>query len=339
MKSTNNRRAVIVGIFTLLGLAIFIITILTLGSQRKTFERSITVKSFFDNVNGLQKGNNIWFSGVKVGIIKKVLITGKGQVEVDMNIEEQSKQFIRKDAKAKLSTDGLIGNKIIEIYGGTLTAAEIESGDILATDKLLSTDAMLNTLSQNNDNLLRITNDFKIISSRLVKGEGSIGKLLTDETMVNQINATTSTLQNTARNLERLSHNVSAYAAKLSNKGTLANDLVTDTVIFSRLRETVSQLQQVANTSQAAISNLENAGSTLNNRLNDKNSPVGMLLNDEQSANNIKITLQNLQSASKKLDEDLEAVQHNFLLRGFFKKKAKQEKAASRIVIDTVVSN
>jgi phospholipid/cholesterol/gamma-HCH transport system substrate-binding protein len=339
MKSTNNRRAVIVGIFTLLGLAIFIITILTLGSQRKTFERSITVKSFFDNVNGLQKGNNIWFSGVKVGIIKKVLITGKGQVEVDMNIEEQSKQFIRKDAKAKLSTDGLIGNKIIEIYGGTLTAGEIESGDILATDKLLSTDAMMNTLSQNNDNLLRITNDFKIISSRLVKGEGSIGKLLTDETMVNQINATTSTLQNTARNLERLSHNVSAYAAKLSNKGTLANDLVTDTVIFSRLRETVSQLQQVANTSQAAISNLENAGNALNNGLNDKSSPIGMLLNDEQSANNIKITLQNLQSASKKLDEDLEAVQHNFLLRGFFKKKAKQEKAASRIVIDTVVSH
>ena len=339
MKSTNNRRAVIVGIFILLGLAIFIITILTLGSQRKTFEKSITVKSFFDNVNGLQKGNNIWFSGVKVGIIKKVLITGKGQVEVDMNIEQQSKQFIRKDAKAKLSTDGLIGNKIIEIYGGTLTSGEIESGDIIATDKLLSTDAMMNTLSQNNDNLLRITNDFKIISSRLVKGEGSIGKLLTDETMVNQINATTLTLQTTARNLERLSHNVSAYAAKLSNKGTLANDLVTDTVIFSRLRATVSQLQQVANTSQAAINNLENAGNTLNNGLNDKSSPIGMLLNDEQSANKIKITLQNLQSASKKLDDDLEAVQHNFLLRGFFKKKAKQEKAASRIVIDTVVSN
>jgi phospholipid/cholesterol/gamma-HCH transport system substrate-binding protein len=328
-----------VGIFILLGLAIFIITILTLGSQRKTFEKFITVKSFFDNVNGLQKGNNIWFSGVKVGIIKKVLITGKGQVEVDMSIEQQSKQFIRKDAKAKLSTDGLIGNKIIEIYGGTLTSGEIESGDIIVTDKLLSTDAMMNTLSQNNDNLLRITNDFKIISSRLVKGEGSIGKLLTDETMVNQINATTLTLQNAARNLEKLSHNVSDYASKLSNEGTLANDLVTDTVIFSRLRATVSQLQQVANTSQAAIVNLENAGNTLNNGLNDKNSPIGMLLNDEQSASNIKITLQNLQSASKKLDEDLEAVQHNFLLRGFFKKKAKQEKAASRIVLDTVVSN
>ena len=64
-----------------------------------------------------------------------------------------------------------------------------------------------------------------------------------------------------------------------------------------------------------------------------------MLLNDEQSANKIKGTLQNLQSASKKLDEDLEALQHNFLLRGFFKKKAKQDKENSKIVLDTVVTN
>ncbi|MEO5648715.1 MAG: MlaD family protein [Ginsengibacter sp.] len=339
MKSTNNRRAVIVGIFILLGLAILVITILTLGSQRKTFERSITVKSFFDNVNGLQKGNNIWFSGVKVGTIKKVIITGRGQVEVDLSIDQHSMQFIRKDAKAKLSTDGLIGNKIIEIYGGTLKSGEIEEGDILGTDKLLSTDAMMNTLSQNNDNLLQITSDFKTISRRLVKGEGSIGKLLTDETIINQINATTITLQSAARNLERLSSNVSDYTSKLNNKGTLANDLVTDTVIFSRLRATVTELQEVANTSKLAIGNLEDAGNTLNKGLNDKNSPIGMLLNDEQSAGKIKITLQNLQSASKKLDDDLEAIQHNFLLRGFFKKKARQEKANSRVVLDTVVSH
>ncbi len=339
MKSTNNRRAVIVGIFILLGLAILVITILTLGSQRKTFERSITVKSFFDNVNGLQKGNNIWFSGVKVGTIKKVIITGRGQVEVDLSIDQHSMQFIRKDAKAKLSTDGLIGNKIIEIYGGTLKSGEIEEGDILGTDKLLSTDAMMNTLSQNNDNLLQITSDFKTISRRLVKGEGSIGKLLTDETIINQINATTITLQSAARNLERLSSHVSDYTSKLNNKGTLANDLVTDTVIFSRLRATVTELQEVANTSKLAIGNLEDAGNTLNKGLNDKNSPIGMLLNDEQSAGKIKITLQNLQSASKKLDDDLEAIQHNFLLRGFFKKKARQEKANSRVVLDTVVSH
>ncbi len=332
MKTTNSRRTIIVGIFIFLGLAIFIITILTLGSEKKTFERSITVKTFFDDVNGLQKGNNIWFSGVKVGTIRKVTLTGKGQVEVDMNIEQHSRQFIRKDAKAKISTDGLIGNKIVEIYGGTLQAGEIESGDMLGNQRLLSTEAMMSTLSKNNDNLLAITNDFKVISSRLVEGKGSIGKLLTNDSIVNQLNVTTLTLKRAAENLQKLSSNASVYAAKLNSKGTLANEFVTDTVVFNQLRSTVSQLQEVAATSKEVINNLNTAGNSLNNSLNNlntglnnKNAPIGMLLNDEKSASNIKTILKNLQSSSKKLDDDLEAVQHNFLLRGFFRKKARNQ--------------
>jgi phospholipid/cholesterol/gamma-HCH transport system substrate-binding protein len=338
MKSTGYTRSIIVGIFVFLGVAIFIITVLTLGSQHKTFEKSITVRTFFDNVNGLQKGNNVWFSGVKVGTIKKVNLEENGQVEVEMNIDQASKKFIPKDVKAKLSSDGLIGNKIIEIYGGTPGRSKIEEGDIVGSDKLLSTDAMMNTLSKNNDNILAITNDFKLISSRMASGKGSIGKLLTDETMIDQLNATTIILKRASQNLEKLSENVSVYTAKLNNKGSLANNLVTDTVIFSKLRTTVTQLQNVADSSQLIIANFKTTGNIINNGLNNKNTPAGMLLNDEQSANKIKITLQNLQTASKKLDDDLEALQHNFLLRGFFKKKAKQDKDDSKIMLDTVLT-
>jgi phospholipid/cholesterol/gamma-HCH transport system substrate-binding protein len=338
MKSTGYTRSIIVGIFVFLGVAIFIITVLTLGSQHKTFEKSITVRTFFDNVNGLQKGNNVWFSGVKVGTIKKVNLEENGQVEVEMNIDQASKKFIPKDVKAKLSSDGLIGNKIIEIYGGTPGRSKIEEGDIVGSDKLLSTDAIMNTFSKNNDNILAITNDFKLISSRMASGKGSIGKLLTDETMIDQLNATTIILKRASQNLEKLSENVSVYTAKLNNKGSLANNLVTDTVIFSKLRTTVTQLQNVADSSQLIIANFKTTGNIINNGLNNKNTPAGMLLNDEQSANKIKITLQNLQTASKKLDDDLEALQHNFLLRGFFKKKAKQDKDDSKIMLDTVLT-
>ncbi len=334
-KSTGGSRAVIVGIFVFIGVAIFIVTILTLGSQHKTFAKSITVKSFFDNVNGLQKGNNIWFSGVRVGIIRNVSLRQNGTVEVDMSIEDESVKFIPYDVKAKLSTDGLIGNKIIEIYGGTPNAAKIKEGDIINAEKLLSTEAMMSTLSKNNDNLFAITSDFKIISNRLAQGKGTLGKLLTDETMMDELNATTGILKKAAQNLQQLSTNVDAYTKKLNDKGTLANDLVTDTVIFNKLRATVSRLQNVADSSQRIIANFKTTGDIINTGLKDKNTPAGMLLNDASSAATIKITLQNLQSASKKLDEDLEAVQHNFLLRRFFKKKAKEEQ---RVVLDTVVT-
>ncbi|MEO6838136.1 MAG: MlaD family protein [Ginsengibacter sp.] len=338
MRSTGSRRAVIVGIFIFLGLAIFIVTVLTLGSQKKTFGDSVSVKSFFDNVNGLQQGNNIWFSGVKVGTVKKITLKADGKVEVDINVEKKSAGFIRKDALAKLSTDGLIGNKIIEIYGGTSQAPSIRQGDTLSGAELLSTDAMMKTLSKNNDNVLTITNDLKLITDGIAHGKGSIGKLLSSDELSDNLNNTVLTVQKASANLEKLSANVAAYTSRLNDKGSLANDLVTDTVIFSKLRATVSQLQEVAAQSKDVMSNLQSAGSTLNDGLKNKNAPAGMLLSDEKAATNIKVTLQNLQSASKKLDEDLEAAQHNFLLRGFFKKKAKMDKEDTRVVLDTTLN-
>ena len=338
MRSTNSNRAVIVGIFVVVGLIIMVLTILTLGSQRKTFDKSITVTAFFDHVNPLQKGNNIWFSGVKAGTIKKVYITGKGHVEVDMSISTDARQYIRKDAKAKLSTDGLIGSKIIEIYGGSLKTEEIEEGDILSADIMLSTDDMMNTLAKNNDNFLAISNDLKVITGRISEGKGSIGKLLNDETLADQINATSVMLQKSAKNLEQLTANVSTYTNKLNSKGTLPNELMNDTIIFNRLRMTVKSLQAVTDSSRIAINNLKIAGNTLNEGLQNKKAPLGMLLSDEQSADKIKGTLNNLQDASKKLDENMEALQHNFLLRGFFKKKAKADQEGMRVVLDTVVS-
>lgn len=337
MRSSGSSRAVIVGIFTLLGIAIFVVTILTLGSQRKTFTDSIVVKSYFGNVNGLQKGNNIWFTGVKVGTIHSINIIQTGTVEVKMNIDESAKKFIHTDARAKLSSDGLIGNKIIEIYGGTAQAPVVKSGDVLQTDKLFSTDELMSTLSKNNDNLLAITGNLKTITSQIADGKGTIGKLLTDETLSNQINQIAERLNHSAENLEVLSKAAANYTAKLNQPGSLANDLVTDTTIFNNLRAVTNKLKVLTDSSQLVINNLNAAGGTLKNGLQNSETPLGYLLNDKQASDKLKVTLTNLQSASKKLDEDLEALQHNFLLRGFFKKKAKQEQREGRTVLDTIV--
>lgn len=325
MKSTKNTRAVVVGFFILLGLAILIVTILTLGGQHKTFEKSITVKAVFDDINGLQKGNNIWFSGVKIGTVKKIAFYGNAQVEVDMNIEENSRQYIRKNAKAKISSDGLIGNKIIVITSGASKSPSVENGDLLGVERALNPDEMMSTLQSNNKNLLEITNDFKVVSRGIMQGKGTVGKLLTDETLINELRSTMGLLKNASVNAQKLSSNMASYTARLQTKGTLANDLVTDTTIFSRLRSTTAQIEEVSRTANTVVNNLNNATNGLNNSLTNKSTPIGLLLNDEDVAADMRVTLHNLQTSSIKLDEDLEAVQHNFLLKGFFKKKAKTE--------------
>ena len=325
MKSTKNSRAVIVGIFILLGIAILVVTILTLGSQRKTFQKSIVVRAVFDDINGLQKGNNIWFSGVKIGTVKKISFYGNSQVEVDMNIEENSKEYIRKNAKARISSEGLIGNRIIAIDPGAAKSPPVENGDMIGVEKAFSPDEMMNTLQSNNKNLLEITNDFKIVSRGIAQGKGTAGRLLTDNRLIDDLHATLLILRKTATNAQRITSSVADYASQLQRKGTLANDLVTDTIVFSRLKATATQMQEVSATANSVVTNLSNTTKNLNTSLNNRNTPVGMLLHDEDAATDIRVTLRNMQTASIKLNEDLEAVQHNFLLRRFFKKKAKKE--------------
>lgn len=325
MKSTRNTRAVVVGIFIFLGVAILIVTILTLGGQQKTFQKSIVVRAIFDDINGLQKGNNIWFSGVKIGTVKKIAFYGTAQVEVDMNIDEAARQYIRKSAKARISSDGLIGNKIIVIYSGAAKSPPVDEGDMIGVEKASNPDEMMITLQSNNRNLLDITNDFKVITRRISEGKGTVGKLLTDETMIGELETTMSMLRKASVNAQRLSLNMSEYTAKLQTKGTLANDLITDTTIFSRLKTTSSQIEEVSRRAGSIVDNLNNTTLEIGRNLNNPNTPAGMLLKDENAAADIRVTLHNLQTASIKLDEDLEAVQHNFLLKGFFKKKEKQE--------------
>ena len=328
MKTTPKRRATIVGLFIFLGLIFLLAGILTIGNLHSTFSRKVAVTAVFDDVNGLQAGNNVWFSGVKIGTVKKLSFYGDSRVLVEMRLEEKSQQYIRKDAKAKISTDGLIGNKIIVIYGGTQASPQVEDGDALGIENQTSTEEMMNVLQENNRNLLKITTDFKNVSSKIASGEGSLGKLIQDESLYRSMDATMASLKRSSNHAEQLTAAVADYSSKLNKEGTLANELVTDTVLFSQIQASARQLQQTMVIATAAADYLKTTTISMSKaaeNLNEKDSPAGLLLNDEQAAANLKGTLKNLESGSKKLDEDLRALQDNFLLRRYFKKKRKAE--------------
>jgi phospholipid/cholesterol/gamma-HCH transport system substrate-binding protein len=326
MSESPNRRGVLVGFFVLLGIIFFVAGILMVGNLHETFKNKMEVVSFFDDVNGLQKGNNVWFSGVKIGTVSSLRFYGKSQVEVRIKIDTKTQQYIRQDAMVKISTDGIIGNKILIIYGGTSTAPEILEGDTLGVEKTFSTEDMINTLQENNKNFLAITNDFKAISKGLVAGEGTIGKLLKDDAVYANINATTASLQLASAKAQALVASLATFSANLNKKGTLANELSTDTVIFNSVKASVLQLQQMADTASAFIAELKKAGT-------NPNSTIGVLLRDEESGARMKETIKNLESSSQKLDEDLKAAQSSFLLKGYFKKKAKEEAKASEMPV------
>lgn len=319
MNESPNKRAVIVGVFVLVGILFLIAGILTIGNLHSTFSTKLHVTTLFDDVGGLQKGNNIWFSGVKIGTIKKVEFYGESKVRVIMSIDEKAQQYIRKDAKVKVSSDGLIGNKILVIYGGSSTALAVQENDTLGVEKTFSTEDMMNTLQENNKNLVSITGNLKVISQDLSDGKGSIGKLIKDETLYNNLASTGASLKNASDKANQVMSSLSGFTSGLNKKGTLANQLVTDTVVFSSLKRSAAKLNVITDTAAAMVS-------SLNSATRNPKTPAGVILHDEEAGAHLKSTLKNLDSGSKKLDEDLEAAQHSFLLKKYFKKKAKAEK-------------
>ena len=107
-----NKRAVIVGLFIFIGILVFMASILSVGNLHSTFVKKIGVTVLFDDVNGLQAGNNIWFSGVKIGTVKKLNFYGESQVKVQMKIDEKAQQYIRKDAKVKMTEPYLVSHTV-----------------------------------------------------------------------------------------------------------------------------------------------------------------------------------------------------------------------------------
>ena len=309
MNEPVNKRATVVGIFILVGIILLIGSILTIGNLHSTFTRKMRISTLFADVNGLHEGNNIWFSGVKIGTVKKMEFYGKSKVKVLMDININSKQFIRKDAAVKIGTDGLIGNKILIIYGGTSNVSEIQEGDTLLNETILSTEDMMNTLQQNNLNILLLT-------KKLSKGEGTIGKLLQNDSMYYKLFATINSVQMASANAQNVLASLSTFTEKINKKGNLVNTLVSDTLLFKSLQQSVFKIQNIADTATVFIDNLKKAST-------NTKSPIGVLLYNEQSGNSLKTIISTLETSSVKLDQNLEALQHSFLLKGFFKKKGK----------------
>ena len=323
------KRSVIVGIFVFVALVIFVLGVMTLGGQKNLFNKGASIHAVFTEVNGLQPGNNVWYAGVKVGTVQSISFNKEGKVDVTMNINESSLPIIRQDAKATIGAEGFIGNKIVVLSGGSAAAPVVQNGSTVQTGSSLTTEEIMATLQENNRNILVITNNFKTLSDKMLKGEGSVGKLLNDEQLYRDLQTSMASLRIAAANAQTLAANVTNYTDKLTAKGSLANDLVTDTVIFSRLRSTVREIDALAATAGNVVNNLQATSQNLNQQLSDPSSPAGVLLNDKQAAADIKATLRNLQTSTQKLDENMEALQHNFLLRGFFRRKAKEANTAN----------
>jgi phospholipid/cholesterol/gamma-HCH transport system substrate-binding protein len=124
-----------VGLFVLVALAAFLGLIYALGARSRLFEARFTVHADFTEVGGLAEGATVRLAGVQIGRVTGVHLPGQpgGKVRIDLNIARQFGDRVRKDSMARIDTQGLLGDKIIEVTVGTPQAPPVQPGDVLAS--------------------------------------------------------------------------------------------------------------------------------------------------------------------------------------------------------------
>ena len=286
------------GLFVAVGLALFVIAIFIIGKQKNLFNPVFKLSTTFYNVSGLQVGNNIRFSGINVGTVDRISIINGSTVMVDMLIRKEIKQFIKSDCKVAVGSEGLIGDRLLIISQGSADAPLAEDGKMLSSTEPVETDAIIASLQVTAGHTEVITKQLAEVMLKINSGRGTLGRLIHDTIIAENINQTIGNFQN----------------ASTEMKGMIVSTKDDISAIMK-------SVQTTADNAQASTKQLEN----IMVNINSGNGTLGRLLRDTVTSQNIDNTILNLKNSSKGLDENMEALKHNFLLRGYFKKKAKEE--------------
>jgi phospholipid/cholesterol/gamma-HCH transport system substrate-binding protein len=211
MKKTAGNK-IRLGIFVSISITLFIAAIYLIGQRQQLFSNTFHISGIFKNINGLQVGNNVHFSGINVGIVDDIQQMTDSTVRVDMLIDAKSKKFMKKNAKALIGSDGLMGNKIVQIIPGPPSSQELSNNDFIATTQSTSIDDILLKIKVTADNAANITDDLAIIMKNIREGKGTIGKIFMDSTLAQTLGDAITNIKQGAggfkQNMDAAGHNV-----------------------------------------------------------------------------------------------------------------------------------
>lgn len=316
----QNKQNVKLGAFVLTGIVLFLITVFFLGKESTVFSKTFSVSAVFKNVEGLKEGDNVWLSGVKIGTVKSVRIVSEGKVVVTLSLKEKQNEFIRKNATAYVGSDGLVGNKIVVIRPGNAPNV-IHDNDTINSFSPTDTQELFNIAKEIGTNTRSLTDDLKLISAKINRGEGVVGELLHEGQLSAEVRGLIVSLRKASENTNQATADLKQLTGEISNGKGLVTKLIKDTTYVDTFTTTMANISRVSENSKIMTEELRQ----LISKVNSEDNAIGVLLADTTFANKLKVTLDNAESASLKLDQNMEALKHNFLLRGYFRKQARAE--------------
>ncbi|WP_422080946.1 MlaD family protein [Ulvibacterium sp.] len=310
------------GIFVIIGTLLLVIAAYLVGNQQNLFGNTYTINAVFKNVNGLQKGNNVRYAGINIGTVSGIEMRNDTAIRVSMLIQEKMQKHIKTNAIATIGSDGLVGSMVINVVPGNGTAPLIRSGDEILTISKIATVDMLNTLSVTNENAAQLTQDLLKVTASLNRGEGTLGRLLNDTLMANNLQRTLINLKKASFGANTTISQLNDIAKKFNSNESVMGVLLSDSISAVKMQRIIAHLE-------ASSSELSGMSKDLNRvvgDIKDGNGALSYLATDTTLVSQLQSTMQNVEQGVERFNQNMEALKHNFLTRGYFRKLEKQER-------------
>ncbi|HRP57819.1 MAG TPA: MlaD family protein [Agriterribacter sp.] len=320
-KSFSNLK---LGAFVIAGLAFLILLLYMIGKNRNLFGATFSIKAHFRNVQGLTAGNNVRYAGIQVGTVKKVYILDDGRVEVELLIENSMKQYIRKNARVTIATDGLMGNKVISIVPEAGDAERIAPGDILTTRSSPDLDNMVSTLSGTNNDLAIIAAELKSTLLR-INNSTALWDLLNDSSLVRNLSASVANIRSATAGANAMVSDLNGLVLDVKNGRGSLGAILTDTSFAENLNTAIVRIRQVADQADTLAKTLSLVAGGIRHDINEGKGAVNALLRDSGIVESINVSLDNIQKSTQNFNEVMEGMKHSFLVRGYFRRLEKRK--------------
>lgn len=314
------------GIFVVIGTVLLLLAAYLIGNRQNMFGQTFDITATFKNASGLQNGNNVRFSGINVGTVKKIEMVNDTTIRVHMIIEEKMQEHIKKDAIATIGSDGLVGSMLINIVPGASNAKLIKPGDELQSYSKVATQDMMNTLSTTNENAALLTADLLKVSQALTQGKGTLGRLLNDTKMANDLKQTITNLKYTSNQANSTFSELNRIMETINLEKSAIGVLLTDTISAKKMRNVITNLE----TSSIEIEKMSKDLNGIIGKATKGEGAISYLSKDTTLVYQLERTMKNIEQGTERFNENMEALKHNFLTRGYFKKQEKEQKKKSK---------
>ena len=201
------------GAFILVTLAILGFFVFLVGSMESRFESNYQLRAQFQNVKGLDEGADVRVGGIRKGTVRRIDLPGQpdGKVTVVMDLAKATQSIVKQDSVAVIKTEGLLGDKYVEVSFGSAEAGRVKGGETIASEPPLDisdlygkADQILDTTQAALQNVQAASGDLSGITSKINQGRGTIGALVNDKSVYQQAAAGVTALNEDA---EALKHN------------------------------------------------------------------------------------------------------------------------------------